>query len=111
MLSPNRVVHVPTGFAYDYFLRDHLGNIRMVLTEEQKQDIYPAATLEGNLTTGGSPNAAFIEKDYYTIDPSKVVPKTDATGITDYPNHNGNPPVNPNPNSNVTANSAKVCCE
>ncbi|MBX3241940.1 MAG: hypothetical protein KIT80_13210 [Chitinophagaceae bacterium] len=102
--SPN----VPTGFAYDYFLKDHLGNIRMVLTEEQKQDIYPAATLEGSLTTGGSPNAAFIEKDYYTIDPSKVVPKTDATGITDYPNHNGNPPVNPNPNSNVTANSAKL---
>ncbi|MBX3238282.1 MAG: hypothetical protein KIT80_05815 [Chitinophagaceae bacterium] len=100
--------NVPTGFAYDYFLKDHLGNTRMVLTEEQKQDIYPAATLEGSLTTGGSPNAAFVEKDYYTIDPSKIAPKGDATGITDYPNHNGNPPVNPNPNSNVTANSAKL---
>ncbi|MBX3241936.1 MAG: RHS repeat-associated core domain-containing protein [Chitinophagaceae bacterium] len=97
-----RFDHNNNTLHYDYFIKDHLGNIRMVLTEEQKQDIYPAATLEG------SPNAAFVEKDYYTIDPSKVAPKTDATGITDYPNHNGNPPVNPNPNSNVTANSAKL---
>ncbi len=80
----------------------------MVLTDEQKQDIYPAATLEGDINTDGSPNAAFIEKDYYTIDPSKIVPKEDATGITDYPNHNGEPPVNPNPNSVVTADSEKL---
>lgn len=33
-------------YAYDYMLRDHLGNVRMVLTEEQKTDEYPAATME-----------------------------------------------------------------
>ncbi|MCO5242209.1 MAG: RHS repeat-associated core domain-containing protein [Chitinophagaceae bacterium] len=80
----------------------------MVLTEEQKQDIYPAATLEGSLTTDGSPNAAYIEKNYYTINSAYVVASATATGITSYQNHNDNPPVNNNPNSVVTANSAKL---
>ena len=35
-----------TAFVYDYFLKDHLGNIRTVLTEEQKTDAYPPATME-----------------------------------------------------------------
>jgi len=95
-----------SSFTYDYFLKDHLGNVRMVLTSEKKQDIYPAATLEGNLNT--STDAAYVEKQYYNIDPSNVVDKSQATGITDYQNNNGNPPPNNNPNSNTTANSAKL---
>jgi RHS repeat-associated protein len=35
-----------TDLAYDYMLKDHLGNIRMVLTDENRQDPYPAATME-----------------------------------------------------------------
>lgn len=98
---------------YDYFVKDHLGNVRLVLTEEQQQDIYPAATLEGSLTTDGIPNAAYKEKDYYTINSAYIVSKSAATGITDYVNKNGgsaalDAPVNNNPNSDVTAISQKV---
>jgi RHS repeat-associated protein len=94
------------SFVYDYFIKDHLGNIRMILTEQAEQNIYPAATFEG--TAGNSSDALFIESKYYNIDPSDIVSKSMATGITDYQNNNGNPPYNPNPNSQTTALSQKV---
>jgi RHS repeat-associated protein len=94
---------------YDFFIKDHLENVRMVLTEEQKQDIYPTATLEGNISTAG--DAVYTENRYYNINPGNIVDHpANATGII---NKNGgplptDPPVNNNPNSNVTANSQKM---
>jgi RHS repeat-associated protein len=36
------------SLVYDYFVRDHLGNVRMVLTEGRERVCYPPATLEDN---------------------------------------------------------------
>ncbi|MCX6318027.1 MAG: DUF6443 domain-containing protein [Bacteroidetes bacterium] len=41
----------PGTFIYDYMLKDHLGNVRMVLTEEQKLDVYQATIEDGNRAT------------------------------------------------------------
>jgi hypothetical protein len=71
-----------TGFAYDYMIKDHLGNVRMVLTEEVKPDIYPATTLENNNTPATDPLA--VEMKYYTINTANIVAKLAATGITAY---------------------------
>jgi len=89
-----------TAFAGDYFIKDHLGNIRMVLSDEQQVNYYPATTLEGTYSYG-SPEANSMvnqEKQYYRIDPGYIVNKPWYNSYLDYPNHNDVPPANPNPN-------------
>jgi len=63
-----------TTYINDYFIKDHLGNVRMVLTDEEEQSAYPAASLE----------AASVDKEkaYYKIpdDASVRVNKNDVPG-------------------------------
>ena len=60
------------GYVYDYFIKDHLGNTRMVLTDEQKTDAYPVASLEaGTIAT---------EKLYYNIPDGATVNKNTVAG-------------------------------
>lgn len=63
----------PSGyFVYDYFLKDHLANIRSVITEEQDTSVYPVASLE----------AAGIntEKVYYSGLDNGVIARSSITG-------------------------------
>ncbi len=46
-----------TAVYYDYFIKDHLGNVRMVLTDQQQLDLYPTVTFEDGNTT--------LEQGYY----------------------------------------------
>ncbi|HWR32612.1 MAG TPA: helix-turn-helix domain-containing protein, partial [Chitinophagaceae bacterium] len=81
---------IPASLQYDYMLKDHLGNVRMVLTEEQQQDKYPVASLEDAKIS--------IEQQYYTINTSNIVLANTVTGLPNYINDNGignNPPDPP----------------
>ncbi len=95
----------PADFAYDYFIKDHLGNTRMVLTDEMQQDIYPAASLEPALVN--------TESAFYTIDQGRIESKTAIIGMNNinYPNNNGILNNNPDCGSGTlctTDNSTKL---
>jgi RHS repeat-associated protein len=49
----------PTAFTFDYFIKDHLGNVRMILTEENQVNPYPVATMETATSA--------LEDKYYKI--------------------------------------------
>lgn len=66
---------------YDYFIKDHLGNVRIVLTEEERRDKYPVATLEKDKLGR--------EADYYVIDQKNIVEAGSVPGLPAYTNDNG----------------------
>jgi RHS repeat-associated protein len=69
------------GLQYDYMLKDHLGNVRMMLTEEQQQDKYPVASMEDvKIST---------EQNYYTVNTANIVTANTLTGLPAYTNDNG----------------------
>lgn len=73
--------HQPLSFKYDYFLKDHLGNTRMVLTDEQQSDKYLAATME-------TANAATEELYYSGLENTRTtLPAGYPTDTTTNPNN------------------------
>ncbi|MBB1283390.1 RHS repeat-associated core domain-containing protein [Flavisolibacter sp. BT320] len=78
------------SYPYDYFLKDHLGNVRMVLTNEAKTDSYPAATMEtasintestyyGNIANTQYPKPSWYSDPLYTSN-AQVSRLRNATG-------------------------------
>ncbi|MBO9203609.1 MULTISPECIES: DUF6443 domain-containing protein [Niastella] len=67
----------PDRLVYDYFVKDHLGNIRVVLTEEEKENCYIAATLEENKRAD--------EKKFYSIHDEQVTDVNLVNGAAGYP--------------------------
>ena len=45
-IRPKTIGNNANGFVYDYYLRDNLGNTRMILTDQKDTAFYPAATME-----------------------------------------------------------------
>lgn len=72
---------------YDYFLKDHLGNTRLVLTDEQRKDAYPWATMEIG-------DSAVENMFYANLDATR----TAISGISGYPSDGST-----SPNSYVAA--------
>jgi RHS repeat-associated protein len=117
----------PGAYVFDYFIKDNLNNVRMVLTDEQQMDVYPAATMEGG-TAGLSNSSTLIYKEapYYMFpQQNDIVPAFTTTTTTPiltspipwfanaagnlYRNYNGPSataaPVNNNSNLNVGGNA------
>jgi RHS repeat-associated protein len=84
-----------SSLQYDYFIKDHLGNVRMVLTEQQQTDAYPVASLEASSLSS--------EKRYYSgLDTGRLNKST----VSGYPSDNY---TNPNDYiQQLSGNGAKI---
>lgn len=106
---------VPAQFVHDYLIRDHLGHVRVGLTDEAQQDVYPAATGETTSVTvsGVAGTAQNYESQYYSFNPNDFVNATSlgswftAMSGSGYDNQNSQA-ANNDPYSQTTATSAKV---
>lgn len=84
--NPNGQVRLDT-LEYDYFLKDHLGDTRMILTDEFRRDPYPMATME--------PGDSTVENVFYAnLDMTRTAIGT----VSGYP-----PDNTTNPNAYVAA--------
>jgi len=81
-VTPTGAVRVDT-FMYDYMLKDYEGNTRVILTDEQRTDAYPMATME----VGDSA----LENVYYA---NLDATRTPITSVNGYPTDNTTSPNN-----------------
>jgi RHS repeat-associated protein len=94
------------GWVCDYFIRDHLGNVRATVTDESQTDTYPSATLE----TAGITS----EQKYYNItnDPNHVITASTLpwwSTVTNNTYNNGNGlAAPPDPTVNPGSSSTKL---
>jgi RHS repeat-associated protein len=86
---------MPASFIYDYMLKDHLGNIRTVLTNEQLVNSYPPASMEtaqtvdeeqlyANLPQTRVVKPANYPTDTYTSPNDYVAKLNGSSGTTNY---------------------------
>ncbi|MFI5185587.1 MAG: DUF6443 domain-containing protein [Chitinophagales bacterium] len=83
LFEEGRIRYLSAGkFAFDYFLKDHLNNVRMVLTEQKDTAFYPPASLETTQLA--------TERLYYSKVDSGRINKSTVTGypIDTYTNPN-----------------------
>lgn len=66
----------PDRFIFDYFVTDHLGNVRMVLTEQDESLCYINATIEDSRRNN--------EDDVYDIKTAQVTDKSVVNGASSY---------------------------
>jgi RHS repeat-associated protein len=93
---------IAASLQYDYMLKDHVGNIRMVLTEEQNQSKYPIASLENaKLAT---------EQQYYDINTGYIrdIVTNPISGLPNYTNDDNGIGNNPPDAAFEQTNSQKV---
>lgn len=94
-----------SNFAFDYFIRDHLGNVRATVTDEEQKDYYPAATVE---TAGKIKEAQyynFIDDANHIILASSLPWYATATNSS-YLNNNSSVPSAADPTTNRNNSSS-----
>lgn len=77
-----RITDDSSAIVYDYMLKDHLGNIRMMLTEEKDTSFYPAATMETSVSE--IENTFYINIDQTRVEIPRDYPEDTYTDPNEY---------------------------